>query len=795
MIVCIAEKPSVAGEIAKILGATTRRDGYFEGNNYQVTWTYGHFCTLKEPHDYKAELKRWHLGFLPIIPSHFGIKLISNQGVEKQFNIIKSLVTKADEIINCGDAGQEGELIQRWVLQKAGTKSPVKRLWISSLTEEAIREGFQHLKESKEFDNLYAAGSARAIGDWLLGINATRLYTLKYGQKGQVLSIGRVQTPTLALIVNRQKEIDNFVSEPFWELKTKFKEVLFSASKGRFLKKEEAESALEKIKEKEFEVVDFSRKKGKEAPPRLFDLTSLQVEGNKKFAFSADDTLKIIQTLYEKKLTTYPRVDTTFLSNDIYPKIHGILKGLKSYATLTEPLLQASIKKSKKVFDDKKVTDHHAIIPTGVAPGNLSRNEQLIYDIVTRRFIAAFYPDSVISTTQVLGKVEDVDFKATGKQIVEPGWRVVFPKTGNSTKEESIMPEFTKGEKGRHEPELTEKETQPPKLYTEATLLRAMESAGKQVDDEELRDLMKENGIGRPSTRAAIIETLFRRKYILKERKNIIPPITGVQLIDTIRNDMLKSAELTGMWEKKLREIERGKYDIGEFMKELKQMVSDVVFNVKRDNSFRVIQSVTEEEKKKPARKKSAKPVELTCPRCGKGKMLAGHNAWGCSEYKSGCKTVIPFSFEGKKIPQKQFEKLIKTGKTDVLKGFETSLSQSEGESSPEKIKVDGFITLDDNYKLILNIKEKERRTCPVCGKGEIVKGHSAYGCTNFRNGCNFRIPFEIYGKKLTESQIESLILKKQTPTIKGFIHPETKEKMNGKLVVNEQGKVGFVKG
>ncbi len=803
MIVCIAEKPSVASEIAKIVGATTRRDGYFEGNNYQVTWTYGHFCTLKEPHDYKAELKRWHLGFLPIIPSHFGIKLISNQGVEKQFNIIKSLVTKADEIINCGDAGQEGELIQRWVLQKAGSKSPVKRLWISSLTEEAIREGFQNLKESKEFDNLYAASSARAIGDWLLGINATRLYTLKYGQKGQVLSIGRVQTPTLALIVNRQKEIDNFVTEPFWELKTKFKEVLFSATKGRFLKKEEAEATLEKIKEKEFEVVDFSRKKGKESPPRLFDLTSLQVEGNKKFAFSADDTLKIIQTLYEKKLTTYPRVDTTFLSNDIYPKIPGILKGLKDYATLTEPLLKAKIKKSKKVFDDKKVTDHHAIIPTGIVPGNLSRNEQLIYDIVTKRFIAAFYPDSTISTTQVLGKVEDVDFKATGKQIIEPGWRVVFPSSRNkNTKEESLMPEFTKGEKGFHEPELTEKETQPPKLHTEATLLRAMESAGKQVDDEELRDLMKENGIGRPSTRAAIIETLFRRKYVLKERKNIIPTITGIQLIDTIRNDMLKSAELTGIWEKKLREIERGNYDVEEFMKELKQMVSDVVFNVKRDNSYRIIQSVQEEEENKPAKKNSTKPVELKCPRCGKGKMLAGNNAWGCSEYKSGCKTVIPFLFEGKKIPQKQFEKLIKNGKTDLLKGFEASPSQSQpdrqaGPQNGGKLKasnVDGYITIDKDFKPVLVVAEKKKRTCPVCGKGEIVKGKTAYGCTNYRNGCNFRIPFEIYDKKLIESQIESLIFKKQTSTIKGFIHPETKEKMDGKLIVNNQGKIEFVK-
>ncbi len=788
MIVCIAEKPSVAGEIAKILGATTRRDGFFEGNNYQVTWTYGHFCTLKEPHDYKSELKRWHLGFLPIIPSHFGIKLINNQGVEKQFNIIKSLVIKADEIINCGDAGQEGELIQRWVLQKAGANCPVKRLWISSLTEEAIREGFQNLKDSKEFNNLYAAGSARAIGDWLLGINATRLYTLKYSQKGQVLSIGRVQTPTLALIVNRQKEIDNFVSEPFWELKTKFKEVLFSATKGRFLKKEEAELTLDKIKEKEFEVVDFSRKRGKEAPPRLFDLTSLQVEGNKKFAFSADDTLKIIQTLYEKKLTTYPRVDTTFLSEDIFPKIEGILKGLKSYSNLTEPLLQEKIKKSKKVFDDKKVTDHHAIIPTGVAAGNLSRNEQLIYDLVTRRFIAAFYPDSIISITQVLGKVEDIDFKATGKQIINPGWRVVFPKTGSTTKEESLMPEFAKGERGSHEPELIEKETQPPKLYTEATLLRAMESAGKQVDDEELRDLMKENGIGRPSTRAAIIETLFRRKYILKERKNISPTITGIQLIDTIRNDMLKSAELTGIWEKKMREIERGKYDIGDFMKELKQMVSDVVFNVKRDNSYRTIESVSEEEEKRQAKKRSSKPVEITCPRCGKGQMLAGHNAWGCSEYKSGCKTIIPYVFEGKKIPQKQFEKLIKSGKTDVLKGFTASTSQTEGKSKANK--VDGYITLDDNFKPVLSIVEKQKRICPVCGEGEIVKGKTAYGCTNFHNGCNFRIPFVIYGKTLTESQIESLIFKKQTSTIKGFIHPETKEKMDGKLVINEHGRV-----
>ncbi len=780
MKVCIAEKPSVAGEIAKILGATTRRDGYFEGNNYCVTWTYGHLCTLKEPHDYLPELKRWHLGSLPIIPSRFSIKLINNQGVEKQFKVIESLVTKAEEVINCGDAGQEGELIQRWVLHKAGTKCPVKRLWISSLTEEAIREGFNELKDSSEFNNLYAAGSARAIGDWLLGINATRLYTLRYGQSGQVLSIGRVQTPTLALIVKRQKEIDEFKPEPYWELKTKFKEVLFSAANGRFLKKEEAETVLAQIKEKEFEIDDFSRKKGKEAPPRLFDLTSLQVECNKKFAFSADDTLKLIQSLYEKKLTTYPRVDTTFLSDDIYPKIPGILKGLKTYAQLTEPLLQAKIKKSKKVFDNKKVTDHHAIIPTGVQSSTLSRNEQLVYDLVTRRFIAAFYPDSIISNTVILGKVEDIEFKATGKQIVEPGWRVVFPATpGKSSKEEAILPEFTKGEKGPHEPELLEKETQPPKLYTEATLLRAMETAGKQVDDEELRDLMKENGIGRPSTRANIIETLFKRKYIRKERKNIIPTITGIQLIDTIRNDLLKSAELTGIWEKKLRDIEHGNYNVEEFMKELKQMVTEIVFNVKRDNSYRVIQSVTDEETKKTKRKTASGAVELTCPKCGKGKMLKGHNGWGCSEYKNGCHMVIPFVIEGKKLPDKQFEKLIKKGKTDVLKGF-----------SKDGNKVDGHIELDKDFRPMLIIAEKKKRICPVCGEGEIVKGKTAYGCTNFRNGCNFRIPFEIYGKKLTEAQIDALVFKRQTPVIMGFTNPNTNEKVNGRLILNDEGKV-----
>ncbi|TAJ12421.1 type IA DNA topoisomerase [Marinilabiliaceae bacterium JC017] len=781
MIVCVAEKPSVASEIARIVGAKSKRDGYYEGNNYQVTWTFGHLCSLKEPHDYLPEWKRWYLGALPIIPSRFGIKVMNNKGVEKQFNVIRSLVEKATEVVNCGDAGQEGELIQRWVLHKAGIKCPVKRLWISSLTEEAIREGFEKLRDNKEFDNLYAAGSSRAIGDWLLGINATRLYTLKYGQQGQVLSIGRVQTPTLALIVQRQHEIDNFVPEPYWELKTIYREVTFSASSGRFLKKEAGATALEQIKEKPFEVIDFSRKKGKEAPPRLFDLTSLQVECNKKYGFSADDTLKTIQSLYEKKLTTYPRVDTTFLSNDIYPKIPGILKGMKDYADLINPLLQTKIKKSKKVFDDKKVTDHHAIIPTGVVPGGISRNEKLVYELVARRFIASFYPDSTISTTQVEGKVEEVKFKASGKQVVEPGWRVVFAYGSNKEqKEDNIMPEFVKGETGPHEPMLYEKETQPPRPYTEATLLRAMETAGKQVDDEELRDLMKENGIGRPSTRAAIIETLFKRKYIHKVRKNLHPTVTGVQLIGTIRNDMLKSAELTGMWEKKLREIETGKYDVAAFMDELKQMVSDVVFFVRRDQSQKKIEIVEEEKKEKKSAKSQQKPKkaedkqEMKCPRCGKGHFLKGKSAWGCSEYKNGCKTIVPFEFMGKKFTDNQIQQLVKKGKTSVIKGFE-----AEGE------KVSGIVMFNEAYQLVFEPEKKKEWVCPSCKQGVVIKGKTAYGCNNFKNGCRLRIPFEYMGKKLTGKQVESLVLKGHTPVIKGFENANG-EKVDGKLVFSD---------
>ncbi|MCT4590960.1 MAG: DNA topoisomerase 3 [Carboxylicivirga sp.] len=783
MIVCIAEKPSVAGEIAQIVGAKSRRDGYYEGNNYQVTWTFGHLCTLKEPHEYLAEWKRWSLGWLPMIPSRFGIKLINDSGIAKQFNTIQKLVQGAEEVVNCGDAGQEGELIQRWVLHKAGTKCPVKRLWISSLTEEAIREGFEKLRSADDFSNLYAAGSSRAIGDWLLGINATRLYTLKYGQQGQVLSIGRVQTPTLALIVERQKAIDNFTPEPFWELKTKYREVVFSATKGRFTKKDEGETYLETIKTDEFEVKDFSRKKGKEAPPRLFDLTSLQVECNKKFGFSAEETLKTIQSLYEKKLTTYPRVDTTFLSDDIYPKVPNILKGMKDHQQLTEPLLKSKLKKSKKVFDDKKVTDHHAIIPTGVHANNMNRDEKLVYELVARRFIAAFYPDATISNTQVLGHVNGVEFKATGKQLLEPGWRVVF-MDGKETekKQDDIMPEFTVGEKGPHEPLLIEKETQPPKPYTEATLLRAMETAGKQVDDEELRDAMKENGIGRPSTRAAIIETILRRKYITKVRKNLHPTVTGIQLIDTIKNELLKSAELTGIWEKKLREIEKGQYDAGEFMNELKQMVSDIVFHVKHDRSEKKIEVVSEEENVKKATKapKKAKVEELICPRCKEGQMLKGKSAWGCSRFKEGCKTLVPFDFKGKKLSDKQFEQLLIKGKTPKIKGF-----------GQDGTKVDGIIKFDAEYKLTLEVAEPEAWTCPVCKVGLVVKGKTAYGCNNFKNGCRLRIPFEFMGKSLTEKQVEALVLKQKTPLIKGLINAQTHEKINGKIILNGDGQLG----
>ena len=603
MIVCIAEKPSVAREIADVLGAKLKKNGYIEGNGYQVTWTFGHLCTLKEPHDYDPRWRIWALSTLPMMPPRFGIKLIENETYKTQFQVIEQLMQNADMIVNCGDAGQEGELIQRWVMQKARAKCPVKRLWISSLTEEAIREGFNHLEDSSKFQRLYEAGLCRAIGDWLLGMNATRLYSLKYGggysRDRKVLSIGRVQTPTLALIVNRQNEIDNFKPEPYWELKTLYRDTLFSSTKGKFKLKEDGEKLLEVVKDNEFTITDIAEKKGKEFAPRLFDLTSLQVECNKRFGFSADETLKLIQSLYEKKVTTYPRVDTTFLSDDIYPKIPKTLEGLVAYKEFTEPLRGKKLPKSKRVFDNSKVTDHHAIIPTGVPAANLSQQEMMVYDLVARRFIAEFYPDCEISTTTVLGKVADIEFKASGKQILKPGWRTVEqrPQQGIGAQPQSaqtdaqdenasdsaelkIMPNFVKGESGPHTPSLKETWTTPPKPYTEATLLRAMETAGKFVDNEELRDALKENGIGRPSTRAAIIETLFKRGYIRRERKSLFPTDTGRELISTIQEDLLKSAELTGIWERKLRQIERGDYSAQAFIDELKTMVGDVVFHV-----------------------------------------------------------------------------------------------------------------------------------------------------------------------------------------------------------------------
>ncbi len=664
MIVCIAEKPSVARDIAKVLGANTSHEGYMEGNGYQVTWTFGHLCTLKEPHDYTEQWKAWALSRLPMIPQRFGIKLIVDKGVEKQFKTIESLFQKADEIVNCGDAGQEGELIQRWVMQKAAVKCPVKRLWISSLTEESIREGFKNLKDQSDYQSLYEAGLSRAIGDWLLGMNATRLYTLKYGQNRQVLSIGRVQTPTLALIVNRYHEIVNFKPEAYWVLSTFYRDTTFTATKGKYGSVEDGQKDLQSIERKEFTVTDISTKKGTEAPPRLYDLTSLQVECNKKYNLSADQTLQTIQSLYEKKYTTYPRVDTTYLSDDIYPKCPDILAKLTNYADLTSPLAGKKLPKSKKVFDNSKVTDHHAIIPTGVVPQGLSFAEEKVYDEVCRHFIAVFYPDCQFATTTVLGKVEEVEFKTSGKQILVPGWREVIKPVkkeevggmkeeveGEKEDEEKTLPIFTKGEHGPHQPQLAEKWTSPPKPYTEATLLRAMETAGKLVDDESLREVMKENGIGRPSTRAAIIETLFKRNYIKKIRKSLEPTPTGIELISLIREDLLKSAELTGIWEKKLREIEQHKYEARQFLDELKQMVTEIVTTVMMDNSNRRVAAVAAEEKpKKTTPKKTSKPkkteavppnpdaiIGQPCPLCGKGHIIKGKTAYGCSEWRNGC--------------------------------------------------------------------------------------------------------------------------------------------------------------
>ena len=692
MIVCIAEKPSVAKDIARILGATTSHNGYMEGNGFQVTWTFGHLCTLKEPNDYTENWKHWSLSALPMIPPRFGIKLIDDDGIKRQFSVIERLMQAADCIVNCGDAGQEGELIQRWVMQKAQAKCPVKRLWISSMTDEAIREGFNSLKDQSEYQPLYVAGLSRAIGDWLLGMNATRLYTLKYGQNRQVLSIGRVQTPTLALIVNRQKEIDSFEPEPYWVLSTIYRDTLFTATKGKFTTKEEGEQAFATIADKPFEVTSVSKKNGNEAPPRLFDLTSLQVECNRKFSYSAEMTLNLIQSLYERKLTTYPRVDTQFLSDDIYPKCAGILTGMRGYEQYVQPLAGKKLPKSKRVFDTSKVTDHHAIIPTGVPASALSDMERNVYDLIARRFIAVFYPDCKFSTTTVLGKVEDVEFKVSGKEILEPGWRSIYAQQQTSTPqpnnpqpsssedddkrdEERTLPTFVKGESGPHTPTLTEKWTTPPKYYTEATLLRAMETAGKFVDDETLRAALKENGIGRPSSRAGIIETLFKRHYIRRERKNLIATATGIELIDIIHEELLKSCELTGIWEKKLRDIEHKKYEAADFINELKQQVTEIVYDVLRDNSNRRVTITTDEDLKKAKKKKTA------------------------ATKKAAAKTAA---------------------------------STKNAAASPQPATSEP--SADDS---IIGT------TCPVCGKGTIIKGKTAYGCSNWKNGCTYRVAFK----------------------------------------------------
>lgn len=679
MIVCIAEKPSVAKDIARIIGANSSRDGYMEGNGYQVTWTFGHLCTLKEPNDYTENWKHWSLSALPMIPDRFGIKLIDDAGIRKQFAVIERLMQAADGIINCGDAGQEGELIQRWVMQKAKAKCPVKRLWISSMTDEAIREGFNSLKDQSEYNPLYIAGLSRAIGDWILGMNATRLYTLKYGQNRQVLSIGRVQTPTLALIVNRQKEIDNFKPEPYWVLSTVYRDTLFTATKGRFASKEEGEKAFETIAGKTFCITDVQKKNGTEAPQRLFDLTSLQVECNRKFSYSAETTLNLIQALYERKLTTYPRVDTQFLSDDIYPKCPAILNGLRGYQELTRPLLAKALIKPKRIFDTSKVTDHHAIIPTGVPAVNLTDMERNVYDLIARRFIAAFWPDCKFSTTTVLGKVEDVEFKVSGKEILSPGWRTVYAREETDAAEdeskkgddERTLPAFVKGESGPHEPTLSEKTTTPPKYYTEATLLRAMETAGKFVEDETLRAALKENGIGRPSSRANIIETLFKRRYIRRERKNLVATQTGIELIDTIHEELLKSCELTGIWEKKLRDIEHRRYDASLFINELKTQITEIVNDVLRDNSNRRITTTTDDDLKKKRATRSAPKKKASASAAGK---------------------------------------------------IRTAARKTEAGQTP-----------DDS---IIGTK------CPLCGKGTIIKGKTAYGCSNWKNGCTYRVAF-----------------------------------------------------
>ncbi|MGY5354577.1 DNA topoisomerase 3 [Wenyingzhuangia sp. IMCC45467] len=762
MKVCIAEKPSVAKEIATVLGANVRCDGYFEGNGYQVTWTFGHLCGLYAPHEYKPHWKSWNLDTLPMLPDRFEVKVMEDKGVQKQFRTIKFLFDKADVVINCGDAGTEGELIQRWVINQAGYTGKVERLWISSLTTEAIKEGFEKLVPAEKYDNLYYAGSSRAIGDWLLGMNATRLYTLKYGRDRQVLSVGRVQTPTLAMVVNRFLEIQNFKPEPYWEIQTTYIDTVFNNEQGRYLKKEDGEQTMELIKNEPLEIISVEKKKGKEYAPKLFDLTGLQVYCNQKFGFTADETLKLTQGLYEQKVVTYPRVDTTFLPNDVYPKVRGILSKLTKYASLTEPVLaEAKIKKSTKVFNDKKVTDHHAIIPTGVEIP-LHANAQKVYDIITRRFIAVFYPDSNVSNTTVLAEVAKIGFKTTGKEVLSEGWRVVFKTpeqnqtTNKKTEEENIMPTFVKGESGPHEPSFLEKETKPPKQYTEATLLRAMETAGKQVKDDELRDLMKENGIGRPSTRASIIETLFKRTYIERNKKQILPTSTGIQLIATIQNRLLKSARLTGEWEKQLKDIEKGTYNAGTFIKNMKKMVDDLVVEVRLSNHKPIVIDPVSKKDESPAKKKVKGVIGSTCPKCKDGHLLKGSKAYGCSKYNENCDFILPFEFKGKKISDNQLLRLISKGSTVNLKGF-----TSEGGT------VDGSVIFNDAYQMILKTKKATSKTikvpdvltCPKCKKGTVLKGSSAYGCSEYKSGCDFKVDFATIKEKAAGKEITKALV------------------------------------
>ncbi len=770
MKVCIAEKPSVAREIASILGANTKRDGYYEGNGYAVTYTFGHLCTLLEPKDYKPHWKSWDLNNLPMLPERFDTKVTGDTGIKKQFNIVKSLFEKAEVVINCGDAGTEGELIQRWVINQCNYKGKVLRLWISSLTEESIKEGFKNLKPSEQYDNLYYAGYSRAIGDWLLGLNATRLYTVKFGGFKQVLSVGRVQTPTLAMLVNRFKEIKEFIPKPYWELQTKYRNILFNHEDGRFLRKEDGLILANNIKDSNFEIISVTKKEGKEYAPKLFDLTGLQVYCNNKFGFSADETLKMVQKLYEMKVVTYPRVDTTFLPNDIYPKVKGILLKLSNYSKIIKPLLEKKIKKSKRVFDDDKVTDHHAIIPTGIQE-NLQYNQQQVYDIITRRFIGVFYPDSNISNTSVIGKASNVNFKTNGKEIITRGWRIAFETEETKIKEENseqhTLPTFINGEKGKHEPSFLEKETKPPRNFTEASLLRSMETAGRHVDDDEMRELMKENGIGRPSTRANIIETLFRRKYIERKKKLVVATQTGIDLIDIIDNDLLKSAELTGRWEKRLKEIERGEFNAGTFIDNMKKMVDELVYEVRANKTIRRISSNNIIPIKKNETKKTNNPgkkdiIGKTCPKCNKGKLIKGSSAYGCSEYKNNCNLKIPFKIIGKKVSVNQMIRLIEKGCTTNLKGFKSEYGFVEGLIRFDK---DFSIQLEPKKKIEKKYDSSEKLVCPKCKKGEILKGKIAYGCSNYKIGCDFIFSFEnikkiANGKPLTKEFVINILLK-----------------------------------